>query len=110
MLLNAKTKLDKPLYKYQSNFLKKNILLKKILHLNFLVAQMSNNVFLLKNSFLLNRFYLKSKFHIPIAKPAKLSEKNLLASSFFKKNLNKNKKGNIRKKQLSAKLYYNISL
>ena len=113
ILLNFNKESVQSTHKNKSKFLKKNPILKKFLHLNFLVAQIADNAFLIKNYFLFTHFNFKSKISVNTYKQKlnkKNSETNAQIHYFLKSKFYKNKKTGLRKEQLAYKLYYNISI
>ena len=95
--------------KHSWNFLKRDALVKKILHLNFLVSKLAKNNFILKNHFLFTNWNCKSQIHQNIYQ--QIAEDNSLWSSleiesFLQDKLYKNQKNFLKKR----KLFYKIAL
>lgn len=113
ILLNPKKSPFSSIHKQNVSFLKKNTMLKQLLHLNFLVGQMSDSEFLLKNHSLCTHFNSKSKLGLKTYKQntsQKILLKNFQNNPFLNAKLYKNKKNSLRKQQLATRLYYNIAI
>ena len=88
-------------------------MLKQLLHLNFLVGQMSDSEFLLKNHSLFTHFNSKSKLGLKTYKQnpsQKILLRNFQINHFLNSKLYKNKQNSLRKQQLATRLYYNIAI
>ena len=100
-------------YKYGWQLFKKNTILKKIAHLNFLVNQMAEKNVWIKNHFFFLNFNTKFRSFInPLTKKVekKLLHQNWLMKAFLKNQFAQNNKNIILKQKITNKLFYNIAL
>lgn len=109
VLLNINKDVFKFTAKYNWSFLKKDVLVKKISHLNFLVSQIIKTNCLLKNYFLFRNWNFKTQ--IDKHRYKQITNNNSLVSPFeikyFLQNRLKKSEKNFLKKR---KLFYNIAL
>ena len=93
---------------YQWSFLKKELLLKKVLHLNFLTAQLAKNKYLLKNSDLFSNWNAQSNVYKQEKHKSIGQTENLDLQFFLKTKFCKNTKNGILKQSRYLKTFYNL--